>query len=477
MESRDHCIQSYLTTHRWALQRTVLDSLCAVIERHLSGEKLTEDQIRMIAAPVKSKEDPRKYELNPDGTAILHISGVVAKYSSMVNNISQPMGTSVEFLSSQLALAMSDTRVQSIFLRIESPGGTMSGLPDFADQVYQASFEKPIIAFADDQAASAAYWIGSQANAFFANQSAMVGSIGVYTVIPDSSKRAEMLGLKFNVISSGPIKGAGVPGSPVTEDHLAYYQSSVNEDFEMFLSAVKRGRAEHGLSDEGLRTIADGRQFSAAQAVHHKLIDQVMTLEAALMQTASVRVRHEGYSASSAVEHNNKNLNRKVTCMEANTEVSGTAADAGIDTAKCAADQERSRILAIQSVLAGGEFDTVRNKAIAEGWDVSRAKAEAFEVAQGCRAAEQKAAGEKLAAQQQRLDAIASSGHAEELAPQADTTPSHPIAGMAGGNADAFETAVTGYVNSGLSLAAAQRKASIENPVNHTAWIASKQKK
>lgn len=148
-------------------------------------------------------------------------------------------------------------------------------------------------------------------------------------------------------------------------------------------------------------------------------------------------------------------------------------------TATLAAEQERSRILGIQSILAGSEFDTVRNKAIAEGWDVSRAKAEAFDVAQTARLAEQKAAGETQAAMQQRLDAIAKSGHAEELVPQADTTPDKPVAAIASGagSADAFETSVKAHVNAGKTLAAAQSLAAKESPANHRAWILASQKR
>ncbi|MHC4122906.1 MAG: S49 family peptidase [Planctomycetota bacterium] len=476
MDQRDSYIQEYLTTHRWALQRQVLDSLCSVIERHISGEKLSEEQIKLITSSRRTAEDPRKYEFLADGTAVIHISGVIAKYSHMVNGCSQPRGTSVEFLSQQLSLAMADARVKKIFFRIESPGGTMPGLPDFADQVYQASFEKPIIAFADDHASSAAYWIGSQANAFYSNQSAMVGSIGVYTVVPDYSKQAEMLGIKFNVISTGDIKGAGYPGSQVTEEQLAAFAENIDDDFRMFLAAVLRGRSIAGLDEETLLEAADGRQFSARIARDKKLIDAVMTLDAALaMDAPAVR---ESVTAASAENHN-ENLIRKGNIMSENQVQ--TPADAADETKQSAtgAEQERSRILAIQSALSDAAYEEIATKAIAEGWEIQQAKAAAFDVANEARTADKKAADGKIAEMQARLDAIAKSGHAEDLAAAPDTTPDtplkgqQPVPGAPKGNAEAFNTAVEGYINAGMSKANAMAKAARENPANHRAWIHS----
>jgi len=483
--NKDHFLQHYLTGCRWAMQRQTLQALCGIVERHITGEKLSDEQIRAVVSTRKTEEnETRKYTLMPDGKGVLSITGVIAKYSSMVNDVSQPQGTSIEFLSEQLDLMLQDNRVKSIFLRFESPGGTWSGQPDFVDKLWKASFAKPIISFADDIADSAAYYLASQGNIFLANQSALVGSIGVYMVIPDLSKRAEALGIKYNIVASGENKGAGYPGSEVTDSQLAVFADEIDADHEMFLRGVLRGRAAAGLSEENLRKLADGREYNAAAAVEHKLIDKIMTLEEALaieappVREAGAFIRHDGFTAAVSAETIKQNRKGK-TMEQEKTQAQDAAAEAGTDK-QSDIGTERARILAIQSALAGVEFKEVCAKAVAEEWDLQKAKAEAFEVAQKKRDQEARAADEKIALLQTRLDAIAKSGHSDELIPQQPTDSANPLKkdGSAVGSAEAFETVVTNLQADGKTTRAqAIAKAVKSHTDDHKAWLGSKQKK
>ena len=209
-------IIEYMTGSAWAVDLVILGQFKQIVERHLAGEKLTDEAIIEATGGRAGSEEKYSFEITADGTAIIPVSGVIAKYSRMVNGSSQPRGTSLEQLGRQLGEARTDARVSRIFLLIESPGGSVAGLADFADQVYRTSFEKPVVAFADDMAASAAYWIGSQANAFYGNATAAIGSIGVYTLFVDSSERAKQMGLEFIIVRSGANKGIGSPGFPVS---------------------------------------------------------------------------------------------------------------------------------------------------------------------------------------------------------------------------------------------------------------------
>jgi len=294
----------YLTRHAWAVERGSLQRMVEIVTRHYRGQKLSTDEIAAItdARDARAAEKAAvEMEIAGD-VAVIRIDGVIAKHSRMVNGHSQPRGTSIEDLVPQLDAAVANLDVAMIFLRIESPGGSIAGLADFADRVYRAGAVKPVIAFADDLAASAAYWIGSQASRFYANQSAAVGSIGVYSLLADTSAMHEREGIQVHIVRSGPHKGVGAPGIQITDEQLGPIQDLVDADYEMFLTAITRGRGARGPDAHGkkLRELADGRLYPAAEAVRHGLIDGVMTLQSALAAKRPAVRRKDARSGSSA---------------------------------------------------------------------------------------------------------------------------------------------------------------------------------
>src|SRR6185436_13049667 len=138
--------------------------------------------------------------------------------------------------------AAADPSIKTILLLIDSPGGTIAGTAELADSVAAANKIKPVIAHADDQMASAAYWIASQCRMITSNRTALVGSIGTYVEVYDTSKMYENAGVKVHMISTGPHKGALVDGTPVTDDQLAEVQKLVDSLNRHFLAAVSAGR-------------------------------------------------------------------------------------------------------------------------------------------------------------------------------------------------------------------------------------------
>ena len=105
------------------------------------------------------------------------IYGTISHRAHMVEDISGPGGTSAEKVGRQLAELLDDPAVGSIVLDIDSPGGTIAGVPELADQIFAARGQKKIVAVANSLAASAAYWIGSAAEDFVVTPSGGAGSI------------------------------------------------------------------------------------------------------------------------------------------------------------------------------------------------------------------------------------------------------------------------------------------------------------
>jgi ClpP class serine protease len=133
------------------------------------------------------------------------------------------------------------------------------------------------VAFTDTEAASAAYWIGSAADRFVATPSATVGSVGVYMAIPDYSKAFEMEGVRMDVIKSGTLKGAGIPGTSLTDAQRADLQAQVEEIHADFKASVLGKRSM--VADEDM----EGQVFSGRTAARKGLVTGLGTNLAALI--------------------------------------------------------------------------------------------------------------------------------------------------------------------------------------------------
>jgi len=197
----------------------------------------------------------------------------------MMKGWSKYGGTSTMWARNAIRLADKNNDVDAIMLHIESPGGTVAGTAELADDVRRT--KKPIHAHIDDLGASAAYWVASQADRISVNRTGFVGSIGAYAAIYDESGAAEQQGIKVHVISTGPYKGAGEPGAEVTEEHLAHWQEIVDKHFEHFETAVRSGRR---LLKAQFKRVADGRIFDAKDAQQKGLVDSVESFDLAMLR-------------------------------------------------------------------------------------------------------------------------------------------------------------------------------------------------
>jgi signal peptide peptidase SppA len=211
--------------------------------------------------------------------AMIPVTGTLMKQQSSFG------GTSTVQLRRDIRQAAADPGVAAILLGIDSPGGTTAGLQDLATEVQNARKSKPVWAHVDDLAASAAYWVASQAEAIYANApTALVGSIGTYLTIYDQSAAAEKEGIKALLFATGPIKGAGTPGTVVTEEQQTYFQGIVDGMQAEFDTAVRSGRK---LSAAELQAVRTGAVWKAAEARTRKLIDGIQPLQKTIDQLAA----------------------------------------------------------------------------------------------------------------------------------------------------------------------------------------------
>jgi signal peptide peptidase SppA len=217
------------------------------------------------------------------GVAVIPFAGVVTKRATVWSRIFGGRAVTTETAQAVNA-AVADPAVKSILMVIDSPGGTVDGTAHLADTVHAANKVKPVTAFAEDRAASAAYWVGSQAGKFVGNSTAAVGSIGVFSTIPDISRLAKNMGIEVNVVKSVSAKGAGTMGAPVTDSQIAEMQRLVDATHALFVGAVSRGRGKD------MTAVGDGRVHIGQAAVDLGLLDGIASLDSVLagMQAAAV---------------------------------------------------------------------------------------------------------------------------------------------------------------------------------------------
>lgn len=271
--SYEHVL-GFALEHPWAVTRPMLAIIAGIISRRMAGQKATDDEIQ--AALVNRKNLPQP---TGDGSvAIIPIYGVIAPRANMLTDMSG--GTTFETLSLQLREAMANKAVKTIIFDVNSPGGNVAGATEFAREVMRARTKKAIIAVAQYQMASAAYWTMAGATQIVAAPSAMVGSIGVFTIHEDLSKALEMEGRTITYISAGKYKVAGNETQPLSKEDAARIQAKVDEPYQQFKGDVSKGRGVP-LADVA-NGYGQGDTVSAAEALSLGMIDAIETLDEAI---------------------------------------------------------------------------------------------------------------------------------------------------------------------------------------------------
>ena len=228
--------------------------------------------------PMDRDDDGRTPYVNADGVAVLPVHGMITKYASMINGMSQPTGMSSDRIVHAVEMAQNDPRVRSIIVDIDSPGGTVAGGEDLVVGMRAArkAGGKPMVALAHDQCCSGGYLVAALCDGVYCTENSMVGSCGVYCVIEDSSKMLEKEGVYRHVVSSGEFKGAFEMGTPISEEQITELQRNITA---MSTWYVKRTLIEgRGMSQADADAIADGRVWVGAETVAIGLCDGVTTL-------------------------------------------------------------------------------------------------------------------------------------------------------------------------------------------------------
>ena len=250
-----------------------------------SGELLDVDGMKRTAESYQVRKERFKsgqyapYAVVGDGVAVVSVEGSLVQKTGSLDPNSGMQG--YDGVRGKMDAALKDPAVKGILLSIDSPGGEVSGAFDMADYVASAKEKKPVWSYADGMMASAAYLIGSQADAVFASQTATVGSVGVLVAHVDRSQQMEKEGLKVTLIHSGAQKVAGNSYAALADDVRADIQSEIDMLRDKFAGAVERGR-QNMSKDDVLAT--EARTYAAQKAVDVGFVDGVASFDEVVAQ-------------------------------------------------------------------------------------------------------------------------------------------------------------------------------------------------
>ena len=230
--------------------------------------------------------DSKPYEMTDDGIAIVSVIGPLYKRKS-------PFVSNYKAIGEALAAISQMEQLPPVVLKIDSPGGMVSGLDPVLDQIRELSEQTLVVASINGMGASAAYRIASQAGSVFASKDSEVGSIGTYWQLLDYSEAYKKAGVESVLLTTGPFKGIGTPGEPLTREQREFLQQTVEESNAEFLKDIMTGRE---MSAEAVDSVADGRWWSANKAETFGLIDGVGSLADVLQM-----IRAQGFTGEPAM--------------------------------------------------------------------------------------------------------------------------------------------------------------------------------
>jgi signal peptide peptidase SppA len=213
------------------------------------------------AGPRDANGEMRTMYRAEDGIALIGVMGELVNRGAWVGASSGL--TSYEGIDAQLAAAARDDAIKGVILDVNSPGGQAAGAMETAAKIRALDAKKPVVAFVNGVAASAAYALASGARKIVATPSAMLGSIGVVWMHVDRSAQAEKAGVKPTLLTAGAYKTDGHPLAPLAADSRQRIQAQIDKVYDLFVQTV----AAHRPIDAAAVRATEAGVYIGSQAV------------------------------------------------------------------------------------------------------------------------------------------------------------------------------------------------------------------
>ncbi|MEA2933502.1 MAG: protease [Variibacter sp.] len=223
--------------------------------------------------------------------AVASIAALAARFGdASVPGLTQASGNFIARVKINGLIRSDDERAESldrlakstakaVIVHINSPGGTTAGSEQLHDALRRVAARKPTVVVVDGLAASGGYIAAMAGEQIFAQETSLVGSIGVLVQYPNVSELLKTLGVRVEEVKSSPLKAAPNGFEPTSPEARAALEAIVRDTYDWFKGMVRDRRQ---MDDAALARVSDGRVFTGRQAVELKLIDRLGDEQAAL---------------------------------------------------------------------------------------------------------------------------------------------------------------------------------------------------
>lgn len=364
-------ILSAFAAEPWAIDRDKLAALTDFLLFKAEGGVYTQEDVALRIGGGQGAQEV----VQPKGVALIPVYGVLSQRMTMMSDISG--GTSYQALTRALHEALANDDVSAVVMEIDSPGGSVPGTMELAAEIRALrGGDKPIVAHINSMAASAAYWIASQADEIVVTPSGRAGSIGVYTVHEEISAMLDKEGIKRTYISSTPEKVEGNETEPLPEDAREFVQARVNDSYAQFVSEVAEGRGvsvEHVLAEFG-----KGRVYGAKELVKRGMADSIGTLEQTLARYGVDNTPAAVRKIKSDNQANNQSAELLSAKLRSGEPITKREFEHGLKGLVGASNSEAERAARLYLKTDQGDPDDAENAAVSAALDRLIAEAKAF---------------------------------------------------------------------------------------------------
>ena len=267
-----------------ARQRGLVDRLAYLDEiiadlKKLTGSDEENKSFRQISLTTYAKAESNniKQRSSKNKIALVYADGEIVDGQGGVQRVGG------DSLAKQIREVRQDEDVKAVVLRINSPGGSVTGSEKIQREVLLTQKEKPVIVSMGNYAASGGYWIATGAQHIFAESNTITGSIGVFGLQFNIQKLGNDNGISWDVVKTSQFADSRTISRPKTPQELAIAQKSVNQIYNQFLDKVAQARK---LPKPKVAQIAQGRVWSGQDAKQLGLVDKIGGIRDAIQYAA-----------------------------------------------------------------------------------------------------------------------------------------------------------------------------------------------
>jgi capsid assembly protease len=272
----------------WAITQAAMSTILDIVERSACD-------VDAVAARIGKPLENTGGRVEMHGNvAVLGVEGPLFRYANIFTAISG--ATSIENLSKDFKAALDNPMVSQIVLNVNSPGGQVDGINEFADQVRAGAAKKPVTAYVDGLAASGGYWLASAASQIIANESAFLGSIGVVVSVTDNRDAQERKGVKrYEIVSTqSPLKRTDIR----TDEGRAQLAAIADSLAGLFIGRVAQFRGT--TADDVITNFGRGAMLPARAAIAAGMADGIGSFEPMLSRMVDSPARSISFPSAAA---------------------------------------------------------------------------------------------------------------------------------------------------------------------------------